>query len=120
MISDLIIERCENEQDRIERGIEYVITYPDAHGRIYPNEKPFFCEEAGQQMIKKSLRYNAKTFYLQVMEYGGVFADKITRAMDAGTEYDVKYALIEYINANCFGSPSLIEYVKQHEWLQNE
>ena len=41
--------------------------------------------------------YEPKTFYNSCMNYGSI-ADEITRAMDAGTEENIKAALCTYID----------------------
>lgn len=59
--------------------------------------------------------YRAKEFYLDVLQYGRT-GDSITRAMDFGTENDVKVALCEYIIRNEY-NPAICAYVCSKQWL---
>lgn len=63
----------------------------------------------------QSVPYNAHTFYLNVMEYGEV-GYGITRAMDEGTEEDVKQALCQYIKDQNYNT-DICEYINSVEWL---
>ena len=60
--------------------------------------------------------YRAAAFYRDVMLYGEVGHD-ITRAMDYGTEDDVKRALCAYI-INQGYSLDCIKYVMACDWLE--
>ena len=59
--------------------------------------------------------YNAKDFYNNCMDYGRI-ADEITRAMDFGTEEEVKQALCSYIHNQGY-NPKIMDYVNQKNWL---
>lgn len=59
--------------------------------------------------------YKARDFYFDVLQYGRT-GDEITRAMDGGTEDDVKKALCDYITGNGY-NPQICEYVTSVEWL---
>ena len=60
-------------------------------------------------------RYDAGAFYRSVLRYGEIGED-ITRAMDYGTENDVRRELCAYIMANEY-NPSICDYVNSREWL---
>lgn len=59
--------------------------------------------------------YKARDFYFNVLQYGST-GDEITRAMDGGTEDDVKKALCDYITGNEY-NPQICDYIKSVEWL---
>lgn len=68
---------------------------------------------------KDGYKYNPKEFYNEVMEYGDIWpelADPITRAMDSGTEQDVKNELCLYIT-KCGYNPQICNYINSVEWL---
>lgn len=63
--------------------------------------------------------YNPHQFYRECMEYSAIFdgiGDGITRAMDFGTEDDVRAALCEYITLNGY-NPRLYDYIKSRKWI---
>ena len=66
---------------------------------------------------KDGAKYNAHDFYVDVMGYGEIGED-ITRAMDFGTESDVRRELCEYITANEY-NPAICDYINSREWLKN-
>lgn len=59
--------------------------------------------------------YNPRNFYFDVLGYGEI-GERITRAMDGGTEQDVKNALNQYILENEY-NPAICEYVNGQTWL---
>ena len=59
--------------------------------------------------------YRDHDFYFDVLRYGEV-GDDITRAMDYGTERDVKRALCEYIDNNEY-NPAIKNYINSVRWL---
>ena len=59
--------------------------------------------------------YKAHDFYFSCMGYGSI-ADKITRAMDYGTEEDVKKALCRYIDDNEYNE-KIKDYINSRDWL---
>lgn len=63
----------------------------------------------------QSVPYNAHTFYLNVMNYGEV-GYGIARAMDEGTEEDVKQALCQYIKDQNYNT-DICDYVNSVRWL---
>ena len=66
--------------------------------------------------------YNAHDFYMDCMDYNGNFdgiADGITRAMDGGTETDVKRELCKYITNNGY-NPSICDFIKSVSWLDSD
>ena len=63
--------------------------------------------------------YDAGDFYRECMEYSAIFdgvADDITRAMDSGTEDDVRRALCDYITLNGY-NPRLYDYINSRKWI---
>lgn len=63
--------------------------------------------------------YNAHDFYMECMEYNGIFegvADGITRAMDCGEETEVKKELCKYINDNGYNA-TICDYINSVNWL---
>ena len=60
--------------------------------------------------------YNAYDFYLSIMEYGEV-GYYITRAMDVGTEEQVKRALCRYIVDNGYRL-SICDYINSVNWIE--
>ena len=63
--------------------------------------------------------YSPAQFYRDCMEYSAVFdgiGDGITRAMDFGTEDDVRKALCEYITLNGY-DVRLYDYIKSRKWI---
>ena len=66
--------------------------------------------------------YNAHDFYMKCMGYNSIFygiADEITRAMDGGTEEEVKAELCNYILKNGYNT-EICEFINSVEWLQDE
>lgn len=57
--------------------------------------------------------YNPHDFYICAMEYK---QDEVTRAMDCGTENDVKAALCDYIRRNEYNS-DIRAYIESVDWL---
>ena len=60
--------------------------------------------------------YEPKTFYNSCMNYGNI-ADEITRAMDIGTEEDIKVALCAYIDKQEY-NPEIKNYINSVNWLE--
>lgn len=65
---------------------------------------------------KDGLEYDPEQFYRDAMQYGEV-ADEITRALDSGTEADVKKALCKYIKDNKY-NPSICDYINSVSWIE--
>lgn len=69
------------------------------------------------------LRYDPHDFYMDIMQYAGgcgeSHANRITRAMDCGTETDVKSALCYYVIA-CDYNPEICDYINSVKWLETE
>lgn len=66
--------------------------------------------------------YNARDFYFDCMRYNGIFngiAGGITRAMDGGTETDIKRELCNYILKNGY-NPSICDFIKSVSWLDSD
>lgn len=61
--------------------------------------------------------YNARDFYFDLLGYGRI-GDAITRAMDAGTEDDVRDALCAYVIRNEY-NPMICDYIRARVWLEN-
>lgn len=63
--------------------------------------------------------YNPHDFYMECMGYNSIFdgiADGITRAMDSGTEEQVKNELCLYILKNEY-NPKICEFINSVNWL---
>ena len=59
--------------------------------------------------------YSPRDFYWGVTRYGSIGHD-ITRAMDYGTETDVRNALCDYIDENDY-NPNICDYIRARKWL---
>lgn len=68
------------------------------------------------------LRYDPHDFYMDIMQYvggaGSAHAERITWAMDNGTETDVKMALCWYVIA-CEYNPEICTYINSVRWLES-
>lgn len=99
MIVDLILDRKENEK-LISAGYTHI---KNAYsGKLIP------------------LKYNAHYFYRECMEYSTIFngiADEITRALDFGSEKDVKKALCNYIVENDY-NVEICDFINSVNWLE--
>lgn len=62
--------------------------------------------------------YNSHDFYYDVLRYGEI-GDEITRALDFGTESDVKKALCNYIYNNEY-NVNICDYINSKQWLIEE
>lgn len=65
--------------------------------------------------------YNAHDFYCYCMEESQYFhgiGDKITLAMDYGTERAVKQALCDYINEQGYNE-RICDYINSVNWLED-
>lgn len=67
---------------------------------------------------KEGTPYEPKTFYNSCMGYDDI-ADEITRAMDVGTEEDIKEALCAYIDNQSY-NPEIKNYIRSVKWLEAE
>ena len=65
---------------------------------------------------KNGIPYLPRKFYHYCLGYIGGLGDKITLAMDYGTEEDVKKALKEYIDEQEY-NPNIKEYIDSQNWL---
>lgn len=67
---------------------------------------------------KGGQEYNAREFYYDVMEYESTFNfnREISRAMDGGTEQDVKKALCDYVINQHYNS-EICYYINSVNWL---
>ena len=84
----------------------------------YHDEKTF--DQFGKYPVSfagESCEYNPRRFYYDVLQYGEI-GDDITRAMDGGTENDVKQALCNYIIRNKY-NPNICGFVCSVNWLEN-
>ena len=64
---------------------------------------------------KDGYNYNVEKFYKDVVSYGEVGFD-IARALDSGTEKDVKNALCDYIINNDYNK-NICKYINSVNWL---
>lgn len=65
--------------------------------------------------------YDAHDFYIYCMNESAVFdgiGEKITRAMDFGTNENVQDALCDYILKQGY-NPTICDYVKSKNWIEN-
>ena len=62
--------------------------------------------------------YNARDFYYACLRYGEV-GDDITRALDSGTEKDVKKALCDYVIDNDYNK-NICKYINSVNWLESK
>lgn len=63
--------------------------------------------------------YDAHDFYTEVMKYSAIFdgiGDDIPRAMDEGTEMDVRRALCAYIEKNDYNE-KIKDYINSRKWI---
>lgn len=63
--------------------------------------------------------YNAHNFYMECMEYNRIFkgiADGITKAMDYGTETEVKREICKYIIKNDYNE-KICDYINSVNWI---
>lgn len=65
---------------------------------------------------KDGTPYNAHDFYFYCLGYMRGIGDKITAALDYGTEEDVKRALCEYVINNEY-NPKICDYINSVSWL---
>jgi hypothetical protein len=65
---------------------------------------------------KDGEEYNARDFYYACLRYGEV-GDDITRALDSGTEKDVKKALCDYVIDNDYNK-NICKYINSVNWLE--
>ena len=67
---------------------------------------------------KYGQEYNAREFYYAVMEHESTFITNrgISRAMDGGTEQDVKKALCDYVINQCYNA-EICYYINSVNWL---
>ena len=63
--------------------------------------------------------YKAKEFYDDVMAYEEGTDYEISRALDGGTEKDVRKALCDYIINNDY-NPKICNYINKVTWLEDE
>lgn len=69
---------------------------------------------------KDGCPYSPKDFYKEVQEYGEIFGNvawNITRAMDEGTEQDIKKELCRYITEQGY-NPNICDYINSVNWLR--
>lgn len=67
---------------------------------------------------KDGIEYNAKQFYLDVREYEDIFelGYAISKAMDYGTNLDIRKALCDYIEDNGYNH-EIKDYVNSQKWI---
>ena len=68
---------------------------------------------------KDGEKYRQNEFYFNVLEYRESWpelSDPITRAMDGGTESDVKNALCDYI-LKCGYNTTICDFINSVNWL---
>jgi len=68
---------------------------------------------------KDGSHYSPDRFYRDCLEYSAIFGgigDDITRAMDFGTENDVRRAICRYVTDNGY-NPAICKYVRSVNWI---
>ena len=67
---------------------------------------------------KDGQEYSSREFYYDVMEYESIFHlnYEISRAMDYGTENDVKKVLCDYVIDQDY-NPEICDYINSVNWL---
>lgn len=63
-------------------------------------------------------RYNAHDFYFDVTGYGKI-GEGIARALDGGTEEDVKRELCRYIHEQEY-NPNICDFINAVKWLEDD
>lgn len=107
MIIDLILDRKDLEQELTEQGAN-MAEYAEYYNALTEQQKVFAAAP-----------YDAGAFYREVREYDRIFNGiglDILRALDYGTESDVKKALCNYINAGGY-NPEICDYINAVDWL---
>lgn len=68
---------------------------------------------------RDGLPYDPRTFYREIAEWSDLNprADLITRAMDGGTEDDVRRELCAYIDANDY-NPEIKYWINSRRWIE--
>ena len=98
MIIDLILDR-KYADEKIAEGYTH---FRDMNGAL------------------KEIKYKPDEFYRGVFRYiwgcGDEYAQRITRAMDSGTEEDVKRELCAYITEGGY-NPEICEYINSRTWI---
>lgn len=63
--------------------------------------------------------YSSLDFYYEIRDYEEIFGmnGDISKAMDYGTENDVKKALCDYIDKNDY-NPEIKEYINSKSWIE--
>lgn len=113
MIVDLILDR-KDDDELIKQGFTHA-KYWD--GRLRPlayDPKKFYDDLVGYIVPMKDENGN----WTKVAD-PDCPATKISRAMDSGTEQDVKDALCAYIT-NCNYNPEICDYINSRNWLTKE
>jgi len=67
---------------------------------------------------KDGYEYSARDFYYDVLGYRDIWpelSDPITKAMDSGTEADVRRELCKYINNGY--NPKIKKYINSVNWI---
>lgn len=113
MIIDLILNRKAEE----ERETVAVVAVPlDNFYRpvteLYPVEDIPAALRGGY-----CYRYSARAFYRRVLDYADMGGTEIARALDGGTEADVKRELCAYIDRNGYNS-KIKNYINSVPWLE--
>lgn len=68
---------------------------------------------------KDGAKYSPREFYFAVLEYRDIWpelSDPITKALDGGTEKDIKRALCDYVLTQGY-NPEICDYINRVSWL---
>lgn len=66
--------------------------------------------------------YNAHDFYVECMGYNSIFdgiADEITKALDYGSDHDIKKALCNYIINNHYNK-TICNFIDSVNWIDKK
>lgn len=112
MIIDLILDR----KDEDERG--NIAVTPNKLDDFYIPVVELYPVDEIPEALRSGYcyHYNARAFYHRVMDYANMGGVEIARALDGGTEADVKRTLCEYIDRNEY-NPEIKDYINAVEWL---
>lgn len=73
---------------------------------------------------RKELHDNGKWYEWRAFDFycycngNGTYGNNIARALDAGTNEDIKLELLIYCNDNGYATPEIVNFIKSVDWLQ--
>lgn len=111
MVIDLILDRKENDFMGIGWTTYKLNEFYVPFNEVFPDEE-FPIEGISNPYI---YHYSPRAMYIETLGYEEV-GEEITRALDYGTEQDVKKALCNYIDKQWY-NPHIKEYINSVNWL---